>query len=202
MSANKKKKYDLGTQLKITLLGVMAFIIMFLELPLPMFPEFLKVDVSDVPALIAGFALGPVAGVLVELLKNVLHLLRTSTVGVGELANFLIGSAIVVPSSIIYRRDKSKISAIKGLALGVVCMAIMGALANYFILIPFYEKAMGFPVAAIVGMSSAVNGAIKDLPTLILYAIVPFNIIKGIVVSVVTIMIYKYVSPFLHKGLN
>lgn len=202
MRTNSKKKYDLSTQLKITLLGVMAFIIMFLELPLPMFPEFLKVDISDVPALIAGFALGPVAGVLVELLKNVLHLFRTSTAGVGEIANFLIGIAIVIPSSIIYRRDKSRKSAIKGLFVGVICMAIMGAIANYFILIPFYEKAMGFPVEAIVGMSAAVNGAIKDLPTLILYAIVPFNIIKGIVVSAVTIMLYKYVSPFLQKGLK
>lgn len=193
------KKFDLSTQLKITLLGVLAFIIMFLELPLPMFPEFLKIDVSDVPALMAGFALGPLAGVLVELLKNVLHLLRTSTVGVGELANFLIGVSLVVPSAIIYKRDKSRKNAIIGLLVGIVCMAIMGGLANYFILIPFYEKVMGFPVDAIVGMSAAVNGAIKDLPTLILYAIVPFNLIKGLVVSAVTVALYKYISPLLHK---
>lgn len=195
-----KKKYDLSTQLKITLLGVMAFIIMFLELPIPIFPAFLKIDVSDVPALVAGFALGPVAGVLVGLLKNVLHLLKTSTMGVGELANFLVGAAIVVPSAIIYRRDKSRASAIKGLLVGSLVMAIMGAFANYFILIPFYEKAMGFPVAAVVGMGSAVNSAIVDLPTFILYAIIPFNLLKGVVVSVVTVMLYKYVSPLLHKS--
>lgn len=193
------KKFDLSTQLKITLMGVLAFIIMFMELPLPMFPEFLKIDVSDVPALMAGFALGPIAGVLVELLKNVLHLLRTSTVGVGELANFLVGAALVVPASIIYKKDKSRKNAIIGLLVGIVCMAGMGAIANYFILIPFYEKVMGFPVEAIVGMSAAVNGAIKDLPTLILYAIVPFNLLKGIVVSAITVALYKYVSPLLHK---
>lgn len=196
------KKFDLSTQLKITLMGVLAFIIMFMELPLPMFPEFLKIDVSDVPALMAGFALGPIAGVLVELLKNVLHLLRTSTVGVGELANFLIGAALVVPSAVIYKKDKSRKSAVIGLLVGIVCMAVMGALANYFILIPFYEKVMGFPVDAIVGMSAAVNGAIKDLPTLILYAIVPFNLLKGLIVSAVTVALYKYVSPLLHKKIR
>ncbi|MGB3368590.1 MAG: ECF transporter S component [Acidaminobacteraceae bacterium] len=202
MTTNTKKKYDLSTRLKITLLGVIAFIIMFLELPIPIFPVFLKIDVSDVPALIAGFALGPVAGVLVGLLKNVLHLLKTSTMGVGELANFLVGAAIVIPSSIIYRKDKSRASAIKGLLVGSIGMALMGAFANYFILIPFYEKAMGFPVAAVVGMGSAINSAIVDLPTFILYAIVPFNLLKGIVVSVVTVMLYKYVSPLLNKGLK
>lgn len=200
MTTNTRKKFDLSTQLKITLLGVMAFIIMFLELPIPIFPAFLKIDVSDVPALIAGFALGPVAGVLVSLLKNVLHLLKTSTMGVGELANFLVGAAIVVPSAVIYRRDKSRASAIKGLVVGTIVMGLMGAFANYFILLPFYEKAMGFPVSAVVEMGSAVNSAIVDLPTFILYAIIPFNLIKGLVVSVFTVMLYKYVSPLLHKG--
>lgn len=200
MTTNTKKKFDLSTQLKITLLGVMAFIIMFLEMPIPIFPAFLKIDLSDVPALIAGFSLGPVAGLMVVLLKNVLHLLRTSTMGVGEIANFLVGIAIVVPSSIIYRRDKSKMSAIKGLIVGTLVMGLMGAFANYFILIPFYERAMGFPVAAVVGMGAALNSAIKDLPTFILYAIIPFNLIKGVIVSIITVMLYKYVSPLLHKG--
>lgn len=200
MTTNTKKKFDLSTQLKITLLGVMAFIIMFLEMPIPIFPAFLKIDLSDVPALIAGFSLGPVAGLMVVLLKNVLHLFRTSTMGVGEIANFLVGIAIVVPSSIIYRRDKSKMSAIKGLIVGTLVMGLMGAFANYFILIPFYERAMGFPVAAVVGMGAALNSAIKDLPTFILYAIIPFNLIKGVIVSIITVMLYKYVSPLLHKG--
>lgn len=193
------KKFDLSTQLKITLMGALAFIIMFLELPLPMFPDFLKIDISDVPALIAGFALGPVAGVLVELLKNALHLFRTSTSGVGELANFLVGSALVVPAALVYNRNKSRKSAIIGLLIGIISMAVMGAIANYFILIPFYEKAMGFPVDAIVGLGAAVNGAIKDLPTFILYAIVPFNLLKGVIVSALTVGLYKYVSPLLHK---
>lgn len=193
------KKINLSTQLKITLLGVIGIIIMFLELQIPIFPSFLKIDLSDVPALMAGFAFGPLAGVLVELLKNVLHLFVSTTSGVGELANFLIGSSLVVPAAAIYKKDKSRKNAIIGLLVGIVCMAIMGGLANYFILIPFYEKAMGFPVEAIVGMSAAVNGAIKDLPTLILYAIVPFNLLKGLVVSAVTVALYKYISPLLHK---
>lgn len=193
------KGFKLKQLLTITLMAVISFIIMFLEMPLPIFPEFLKVDLSDLPALITGLALGPVAGILVELLKNVLHLLRTSTGGVGELANFLVGVALILPSSIIYKKNQNKKLLVMSMVGGILLMGLVGGLANYFILLPFYQNFM--PMEAIIGLGSAVNPAIKDTFTLILYAIIPFNILKGIVVTIFTMALYKRVSPLI-KSLN
>lgn len=195
------KSFNLKQLLTITLMAVISFIIMFLEMPIPIFPEFLKVDISDLPALITGIALGPVAGILVELIKNLLHLLRTSTMGVGELANFLVGAALILPPSILYKKKPEFKTLLVGLVGGILLMGVVGGLANYFILLPFYEKAMGFPMAAIVGMGSAVNPAIKDTFSLILYAIVPFNLIKGIIVTLFSLALYKRVTPLI-KGMK
>lgn len=189
------KGFNLRQLLTITLMAVISFIIMFLEMPLPIFPEFLKVDLSDLPALITGLALGPVAGILVELLKNVLHLLRTSTGGVGELANFLVGAALILPPSLIYKKSKNIKALAMGLVGGILLMGVVGGLANYFILLPFYQNFM--PMEAIIGLGSAVNPAIKDTLTLILYAIVPFNILKGIIVTLFSMALYKRVSPLI-----
>lgn len=189
------KGFNLRQLLTITLMAVISFIIMFLEMPLPIFPEFLKVDLSDLPALITGLALGPVAGILVELLKNVLHLLRTSTGGVGELANFLVGAALILPPSLIYKKSKNIKALALGLVGGILLMGVVGGLANYFILLPFYQNFM--PMEAIIGLGSAVNPAIKDTLTLILYAIVPFNILKGIIVTLFSMALYKRVSPLI-----
>jgi len=189
------KKYSVNTMTKVSILSVIAFIIMFIEAPIFIFPGFLKIDLSDVPALIAGFSLGPAAGIAVELLKNVLHLLRTSTGGVGEIANFIIGASLVAPAAFVYQKRKDKHGAIVGLGLGIVIMSLVGALANYFILIPFYQNFM--PIDAIIGMSAQANGAIVDLKTLILYGIIPFNLFKGLVVAVFTMLLYKKISPLL-----
>lgn len=191
------KKFSLKQLLTITLMAVISFIIMFLEMPIPIFPEFLKVDLSDLPALITGLALGPLAGIMVELIKNLLHLLRTSTLGVGEFANFIVGAALILPPSIMYKKKPEAKTLAIGLICGILLMGIVGGMANYFILLPFYEKAMGFPMKAIVGMGSAVNPAIKDTFTLILYAIVPFNILKGAVVTLFTIALHKRVAPLI-----
>lgn len=193
------KRMSVSKMTKIAMLSVLAFVLMQFELMLPMFPSFLKIDVSDLPALVGAFAMGPLAGVAIEGVKNLLHLLQTSTGGVGELANFAIGCAIVVPAAWIYKRHKSKQSAIIGLVVGTVVMAVVGALANYFVLIPFYSAFM--PIDVIIELGTAVNPAIVNLWTLVLYGIVPFNIVKGIVLSVLTLVLYKRISPILHKGL-
>ena len=193
------KRMSVSKMTKIAMLSVLAFVLMQFELMLPMFPSFLKIDVSDLPALVGAFAMGPLAGVAIEAVKNLLHLLQTSTGGVGELANFAIGSAIVVPAALIYKRHKSKKSAIVGLAVGTIIMAVVGALANYFVLIPFYSAFM--PIDAIIGLGTAVNPSIINLWTLVLYGIVPFNIVKGIILSILTLVLYKRISPILHKGL-
>lgn len=181
---------------KIALLSVIAYILMLIELPIPFFPPFLKIDLSDMPALIGTFALGPLAGIVIELIKNLLHLItKTSTGGVGELANFLIGASLVIPAGIMYARSKKKTTALFGMLLGTVLMAFVGGLANYYIIIPFYAKMM--PIEKIIEWSAAANGAIKDLKTLIIYGIVPFNLLKGSVISILTILIYKKISHLL-----
>lgn len=197
MTTKTNQKISVSKMTKVAMLSVLAFILMLIELPLPIFPGFLKVDISDVPALIAGFALGPVAGIAVEAIKNILHLLRTSTGGVGELANFFVGAAIVLPSALIYRHKKNKVSAVVGLAVGTVIMAICGGLANYFVLLPFYTNFM--PIDAIVAMGTVVNSKIDSVTSLILYGIVPFNLFKGLVVSAVTMLLYKRISPIISK---
>lgn len=193
------KKLSVSKMTKIAMLSVLAFVIMQLELMIPIFPSFLKLDMSDLPALIGAFAMGPMAGVAIEAVKNILHLLQTSTGGVGELANFAIGSAIVIPSAIIYAKNKSKKSAIIGLLVGTLFMAIVGALANYFVLIPFYTAFM--PIDTIVELGTIVNPSINSVATLVLFGIVPFNLFKGLVLSALTLILYKRISPVLHKGL-
>jgi riboflavin transporter FmnP len=182
--------------IKISLMGVISLIIMFFEISLPIFPSFLKIDLSDIPALITGFALGPVAGVLVELIKNLLHLLRTSTGGIGELGNFLVGAAYVLPAALYYKQHRNKKGALVGMGLGTLGMGIMGGLANYFILLPFYETFM--PIEIIVDMAAAVNHLVVDLRTLIYYTIIPFNLLKGILVALVTLPLYKKIARVLH----
>ena len=197
MTTSTAKKMSVKMMTKIAMLSVIAFILYFLEIQVPIFPGFLKIDISDLPALIGAFALGPIAGIAIEAIKNILHLLRTTTGGVGEIANFVIGIALVIPAALIYKRAKTKSGAIIGLTVGVITMAVMGGLANYFFLIPFYTNFM--PIDAIVGMGTAVNPNINSVVTLILYGIVPFNLFKGLIISVVTKMLYKRISPILTK---
>lgn len=195
-------KASLNSMVKVAIMSALSLIIMFFELPLPLFPAFLKIDFSDIPALLVTFSLGPVYGALVELIKNLLHLFRTSTVGIGELANFLVGVSYVVPAGIVYKYNKSKKGAFLGLAVGTASMVVFASLFNYFFLIPMYAKVLNFPTEAVVAMGTEVNKHIVDVRSLISYAIAPFNAIKGIVVSLVVVLIYKRLSPILHKGLG
>jgi riboflavin transporter FmnP len=195
---NTGRLFTTSNLVKISMLGVMSFLIMFIEFPVMFFPEFLKLDISDLPAVIGGFALGPVAGVMIELVKNLLHFaIKSQTGGIGEFANFLVGGAFVFVSSGIYYASKSRRMAVIGCIAGTVAMGIVGGLANYFILLPFYSSFM--PIETIVEMGSQFNSAITDLKTFVYYSIVPFNIIKGMVLSAATLMIYKRVSHIL-KG--
>jgi riboflavin transporter len=186
--------------IKISLLSVMAFILMYIELPIPIFPVFLKIDISDLPALLGAFALGPIAGVTIELFKNILHaFLSGKTDLVGELANFLVGSCLVLVSGYIYKIRKSKGGAVIALLIGTMVMSVFAGILNYFIVLPLYVKLLGYSIAGVVGMGTMINHNIKDLSSLIILSIIPFNILKGIVVSVVTLVLYKRVSPLLHK---
>lgn len=200
-----ERKSKINVLVKVSTLGALAFIVMFLEFPLiALFPEFLKIDLSDFPALLAGFSMGPVAGVLVMLVKNLLHLLfKSGTQGIGELGNFIVGAAMVYTAAIVYKNNKTMKGAVLGLIAGTIAMALAGAVANYFVLLPLYEKVLGFPMSAIIAMGQGVNtftqANIDGLWSFVLIAIVPFNLLKGVIVSVVTLLLYKRVSPILHK---
>ena len=187
-----------NTMVKMAILSVMAFVLMIMDFPLPMFPAFLQIDLSDVPPLIGAFALGPVAGVIIQLVKVLLHFMTdSSTGGVGSFANFIVGSAFVFPAAYIYHMNKTRKNAIIGIVVGAISMAAVGALANIYILIPFYSNFM--PIDAIVEMGTAVNSRIVDVPTLVLYGVTPFNLFKGIIIGAVTMLLYKNIAPLL-KG--
>ncbi|HHU77405.1 MAG TPA: ECF transporter S component [Clostridiales bacterium] len=191
-------KLNTRNLIKIAMLAATAFVLMLISFPLAaFFPSFLELDISDVPALVGGFALGPIAGVLIELLKNILKVLikPSPTGGVGELSNFLVGSFFVVPASVIYMIRKSKKNAMLGLLAGSIFMTVSACFSNYFIIIPLYQQFM--PLEQIIALSPL--KIVKDMKSFILYAIVPFNLIKSIVVSTVTLLIYKKLSPLLHS---
>ncbi|MGY0374396.1 ECF transporter S component [Clostridium sp. JNZ J1-5] len=195
------KNRKLNTMIKISLLSVMAFILMFFEVSVPLFPEFLKIDISDLPALLGAFALGPVEGVGIELFKNILKLIfkGTQTGFVGEFANFIVGAILVGTAGSIYKIKKSKKTAILGLLAGSIAMSIVASVLNYTIFLPLYAKAFKAPIEAFVAMGAKVNPSIKNVKDLVMWSILPFNLLKGIVVSVITVPIYKSVSPILHK---
>ena len=186
---------------KIGVLSAVAAILMLFEFPLWFAPGFYKLDLSETVILIGGFALGPAAGALIELLKNLLNLLLNSTMTafVGEFANFVTGCVFVVPAALIYRHKKSLKSAILGMAVGSVSLAIVGSLLNYFVLIPTYVEMYKMPLDAIIAMAGEVNGAVTDLKSMIVFAVAPFNLLKGIICSVLASLLYKRVSGILHK---
>ncbi len=195
----KKTALDTKAMVKISVLAVVGMVLMFFDLSVWFAPSFLKLDISDLPALIGAFAMGPMEGVLVQLVKNLLSLFieGTMTGGVGELSNFLVGSVLVFISGTIYHRKKTFKNAIIGMIFGVLAMAGFASLSNYFVVFPLYSKFM--PLDKIIEAASLVNRFVVDYKTLILYAVVPFNLLKGTVVSLVTILLYKRISPILKK---
>ena len=201
MDVIKKEYLNTRTMVKVSILGAFSFLLMLFEFPLWFAPTFLKFDFSDVPGLIGSFALGPFAGVLVQLVKNLLNLAieGTDTAAVGELANFIVGSIFVYTAGYIYHRNKTFKTAIIGMVLGTLAMTVVMSLANYFVMIPLYAKLFGWPIEDIVALGSAVNKYVVDFKTLILFAVVPFNIVKGIIVTLITTLLYKRVSPILKK---
>ena len=194
-----KRSSNLSYVVKVAMLSALAYAIMFLEFAIPIFPSFLKMDFSDLIPLVGALALGPVAGILIELIKNLLHLITTHTGGVGELANFIVGSAFVATAGALYLRNKTRKGAVIALLCSIAAMIVAGALVNYFITIPLYAIVLGFSTEAIVGMSSAVIPAIHDKLSLILLAFCPFNLLKGLILTIITIPLYKKISPLLHR---
>ena len=175
--------------------GALAGVLMIFEIPLPFIaPSFYGLDLSEVPILVGTFALGPIAGVVMELVKILVKLVLkpTSTGFVGEFANLMIGCSLILPAGIIYRFHKTKKSAVLGMAAGAVMMAVVGVVINVYILIPFYSNLM--PLDTIIQAGAAINPAISNVWTFALICVGPFNIIKGITVSLITSLVYKRID--------
>ncbi|WP_148412245.1 ECF transporter S component [Murimonas intestini] len=186
---------------EIAMLGAIATVLMLFEIPLPFAPAFYEIDLSEVPILIGCFSMGPLAGAAIEFLKILLNFLinGTITAGVGELANFIVGCALVLPAGFIYKYHKTKKNAMIGMAAGTAAMTIVGGFMNAFVLLPLYAAAFG-GIDAIIGMGSDVNSAVSGMSGFIMLIVVPFNLLKGIIVSIVTLLLYKYISPILKRA--
>lgn len=197
-----QNRSKLRTTVQIGMLGAVSAVLMLLSFPVPfLVPPFVKMDFSELPVLIGAFAMGPVAGVFIELIKNLLNLVLngSTTGGIGELSNFVIGCAFVVPAGLIYRRNKTKKSALIGMGCGTVFMAALGCLSNAFVMFPLYSTVMGIPMEQFVAMGTAINSAVDNLFTFIILCMAPFNLMKGIVISLITFLLYKRLRVLL-KG--
>jgi len=200
-AAKPHTRFSVKTMAKIAILGALSVVIMLFEFPLPFAPPFYKLDLSEIVVLIGGFAMGPLAGMTIEAIKILLNFLLNGTItfGIGELANFIMGCSLVLPAAWIYRHKKCLKSAILGMILGTITLTIVGSLVNLFVLLPVYSVALNLPMEALIEMGTAVNQGITSLNTFVLFAVAPFNLLKGIVCSLGAGLLYKHVSPILHK---
>jgi len=179
----------------VAILAAIAAVLFMIEIPVVLF---YKLDLSSLPVLLGAFAMGPLPGTMILLVKALLGLLHSTSQGVGELADFIMGFAMMFPAAVIYRRMKSRKGAIWGMVIGTVVATIVAVLTNLYIMIPFYGAAYGMPVEAIVGMGQAIVPAIDSVGKFVLLITAPFNILKWVVISVVTALVYKPLSPILH----
>lgn len=196
---SKKKTMSTNTMTKVAILSAISYILMFISIPIPgIFPDFLKLDISDVPAIFGGMTLGPVAGLTIVLIKNLFQAMTASTTAwIGETANLLIGGSYVVIISIVYRYKKDIKGLFLGLLLGTIAMIIVGCLTNYYILIPFYGKIM--PMEVIINMGSVINPKVVDLKSFVIWMIAPFNLVKAVLMSLITFPLYKKMEVLLKK---
>ncbi|MCR5792217.1 MAG: ECF transporter S component [Lachnospiraceae bacterium] len=193
------------TTRKMTMIGLfsaLATILMMFEIPVFFAPPFYKIDLSEIPVLICTFAFGPVAGVLTETVKILLKLVfkSTSTAFVGELANFVIGCSFILPAVMLYDFKKSKKAAMFSCVLGTAVMTIVGSAFNGIYLLPKFAELYGMPLDALIAMGTEVNASIKDVTTFVVLAVMPMNLLKGVVISVVTMLVYKRISRVIKSG--
>jgi riboflavin transporter FmnP len=182
------------------LLGAIAAVLMQFDLRLPIFPGFLGLDVSDLPALIGAVTTGPLSAVLISLVKNLLDpiIFGTNTGGIGNFANFVMGVALVVPIGIIYQKRKNLSGYIIGGAVGIVSLVITACIVNYFILLPLYSE-LFIPMDTIISIANAVNSNVTDVFTLLLFAIVPFNLLKGGITVILGYILYRVLKPVFNQ---
>lgn len=196
-----KSRVNVRKMTVTAMLSAIAFVLMFLDTAVPIMPSFIKLDLSELPALVATFALGPVCGVIVCLIKNLLHLLITTTGGVGELSNFILGAAFVLPAGLIYQHKKTKKNAIIGAIVGALAMAIISFPSNLFIVYPVYYNFMPKDVIIAAYQALVPFANIDSIAKCLLLFNVPFTFVKGLISAIITILIYQPLRPLL-KGDN
>ena len=196
MSQEKRKANAMFNLTRCGLLAAIAVILYYIEIPVV---AFYKLDLSTMPAILAGFAMGPVQGAAVVIVKNLVHMLGTSTACVGEMADILMSCAFVIPASLLYRRNKTRKGALRAMLVGGAAMTAAGVLVNYFILIPAYQVLMNLPLEVIIGMGQKVLSFVDSTLKLVIFITAPFNLLKAAVLSGTTYLLYKRVSPLLHQ---
>lgn len=192
--ATKRTRALTGT----AMLAAVATILMYMEFPIPIMPGFIKMDISELPALIASFAYGPLSGIAVCLIKNLIKLPSTSTAAVGELFNFVMGALFVGVAGIVYKKNKTRKGAIIGAVAGALIMALVSLPYNYFVVYPAYVVMYHLPLEAIIGMYQAINPNVNGLLACLVTFNVPFTFVKGMVDALLCFLIYKPLSPILH----
>lgn len=192
-----KNKLSTKNSIKIAILSAMAFVVMLFNISIPGLPYFYKLDLSEVVVLTGGFMMGPFAAIVIEALKNLLHAFTGSqSFYIGELSNFLMGIALVVPASYFYKQNKSRKNAVKGLIIGGISMSLVAVILNYFVLLPLYAMIFNISVETLFNVGATSTFALAKI---IIVTVLIFNIIKCIVVSVVTLLVYKKISILFSK---
>ncbi len=192
-----KKRMNVRMLTGTGMLSAIAFVLMFLDFNVPFMPEFIKMDLSELPALIGAFAYGPVAGVIICFIKNALHLLMSTTGGVGELSNFLLGASFVLVAGLVYKIKKNRSGALLGSLLGAVSMAVFSVFSNYYLVYPIYYNFM--PKEAIISAYQLIFSGVHSILECLIVFNMPFTFLKAIFSVVITFLIYKSISPVL-KG--
>ncbi len=203
--SQSRKNETLSVQ-HLTRIGILTALsaVLFLLLEIPVV-AFYKLDFSNLPVLLGAFSMGPIPALIILLLKNVVHILFKglgSTMGIGNLADVIMGAAYILPAALLYKRNKTRRTAISGMAIGTVCMIVAGVLVNWLILIPVYMKAFHMNLEGIVGMATEALPFVDTEWELLLFVTAPFNLLKGIVIALITGLIYKPLSPILHVKRN
>ncbi len=194
------KKINVRALTVTAIMGALGAVLMALEFAIPsLIPSFIKLDFSELPALITSFAYGPLWGILVCLLKNVIHVFFGATMGIGEISNFILGSVFVGIAGLIYKKHKDKKGALISCLIGSAAMAVISVFTNYFIVYPLYSKVLGMPMEAIIGMYSAILPSADNLWKALLIFNLPFTFVKGLIDSIFCFLIYKRISPILKK---
>ena len=191
----RKKTFTAGNLARMAILAAIASVLFLIEIPLGM--PFYKLDLSNIPVLIGAFSMGTVPGIIILALKGAIGLLHSSSAGVGELADFIMGLAMIVPASLIYQRNKTRKTALAGMLTGMICAVIVSVFVNKWIMLPFYMGAFHMTMDELV--AAAHWGGVDSEWKLLLLITAPFNLIKGLMISLLTAVLYKRVSPLLHE---